>query len=115
MADQEILPEQVKLTFLNSDGAFWYDCQVQKNSAPHGFSATCDKYQFSLHLLLRQYPHPEDITFEFHYWANETAILKETHTQSIWMTVDKASKAKNIINYIGFSNDMHQLRLEIKL
>lgn len=111
----EITTDQIKLDYLTSDGEYWVNCTAEKQENPHSWIATCDKYKFSLHLMLKQYIRMDEATFEFHFWATETEILKETHTQSTWLTVDSKSQAKKIVSYLGFVNDSSQLRIEIKL
>ena len=112
---QEFSAKELKFDFLASDGSYWYDCTHEKNQAPHSWSVTCKDFKFSLHLLLYQYIRPNESTFELHYWADEVSILKQSHTQSTWLTVDKESKVKKILAYLGFQNDATQLRMQINL
>ncbi|MBC7371969.1 MAG: hypothetical protein H7326_10410 [Bdellovibrionaceae bacterium] len=111
----DLKAEQISLDYLSSDGGFWIDCTTVQNKQPHSFTATCGSYKFDLHLMLRQYLRSDETTFEFHYWATETEIDKQTHTQSTWLTVDKTAKVKNIIGYLGFKDDSTQLRIRIQL
>lgn len=111
----DLQAKQISFDYLSSDGGFWLDCTTIKNKQPHSFSASCGSYKFDLHLRLMQYLRPDETTFEFHYWATETAVQKQTQTQSTWMTVDKAAKLKNIIGYLGFKEDSTQLRIRIQL
>lgn len=106
---------QLKFTFLSSEGDIWIDCSHEKQQQPHSWVVSCGQYRFDLHLFLQQYTHASETTLEFHYWATETAVLKESHTQSTWITVDKDTKTKKIIGYLGFTNDAMQLRLQVNL
>jgi hypothetical protein len=115
VVSQEFKPSQLSFDFMSSEGSFWYDCTHVKAQVPHDWIVTCQGYTFNLHLLLYEYIQPNEATYEFHYWADEVGILKQSHTQSTWLTVDKEAKAKRILAYLGFSNDAQQLRLEVKL
>ena len=108
-------PAQIKFSFLSADGSFWYDCIHTKNSQPHSWTAQCGGHEFNMHLFMDQYHHTDETTYEFHYWADEVSLLKENHTQSTWLTVDKMAKAKHIIAYLGFQSDASQLRMEVDL
>lgn len=111
---KEFPPENLSFDFVSSDGSFWYDCKHEKGTQPHAWTVYCDRYVFKLHIMLNEYHRENETTFEFHYWADEFDNLNETHTQSTWFTVDKNTKFKNIIGYLGFSKDSTQLRIEIK-
>ncbi len=108
-------PSQLTFDFLSSEGSFWHDCTHLPGKEPHAWIVTCQDYKFNLHLLLYEYIRPTEATFEFHYWADEVSLLKQSHTQSTWLTVDKDAKTKKIIAYLGFSNDTTQLRLQVNL
>ena len=112
---QEFDHDELTFDFLSTDGSYWYDCKHEKAREPHDWTAYCGPYVFQMHIMLIEYPRPEETTFEFHFWADETAVLKETHTQSTWLTVDKISRPKRIIGYLGFSADAAQLRIGINL
>lgn len=111
----DLKAEQISFDYLSSDGGFWQECTTTQNKQPHSFTATCGTFKFDLHLMLMQYLRTDETTFEFHYWATESATLKQSHTQSTWLTVDKTAKVKNILGYLGFSDDSMQLRIRIKL
>lgn len=111
---KEFEHEQLTFDFISSDGSYWYDCKHVKESQPHSWTVYCDRYVFKLHLLLIQYHRENESTYEFHYWADETSQLKETHTQSTWLTVDKNAAPKKIVGYLGFTQDASQLRIEVK-
>ena len=111
----EFRAQDLTFDFLSTDGSTWYDCVHEKSSQPHGWKAVCGPYVFNMHIMLKEYQRPGESTFEFHFWADETAKLFENHTQSTWLTVDSASRPKNIISYLGFSKDTTQLRIGIKL
>jgi len=64
---------------------------------------------------MTEYLRENESTYEFHYWADEIAVLSETHTQSTWVTVDRAAKTKRIVSYLGFQKDSTQLRFEVSL
>jgi hypothetical protein len=106
-------PEQLEFDFISSDGSYWYDCKHVKENQPHTWTVYCDRYVFKLHLLLIQYHRENESTYEFHYWADETSVLKETHTQSTWLSVDKNAKTKKIIGFLGFTQDASQLRIGV--
>ena len=111
---KEFEHQQLQFDFMSTDGSYWYDCKHVKENQPHSWTVYCDRYVFKLHLLLIQYHRENESTYEFHYWADETSQLKETHTQSTWLTVDKNAAPKKIIGYLGFSQDASQLRIEVK-
>ena len=111
----ELRTEDLTFDFLSTDGSYWYDCVHEKASQPHDWKAVCGPYVFQMHIMLKEYQRPDETTFEFHFWADETAKLFETHTQSTWLTVDSVSRPKNIVGYLGFSQDAAQLRVGIKL
>lgn len=108
-------PSQVKFNFLSSDGEMWLDCATKKLDQPHSWLTTCGDYSFNLHMFSRDFVSDKESMVEFHYWATETAVLKETHTQSTWLTTDSASSTTKIVSYIGFLNDSMQLRVQIDL
>lgn len=108
-------PEQLKFDFVSSDGSFWYDCTHKKEKEPHAWTVTCSQYTFNLHLFLTEYQRTNEATYEFHFWADEVKALHETHTQSIWLTVDKNAVTKKILAYMGFQQDAIQLRLQVNL
>jgi hypothetical protein len=114
IAAKEFQHEQLQFDFISSDGGYWYDCKHVKESQPHSWTVYCGRYVFKLHLLLIQYHRENESTYEFHYWAGETSVLKETHTQSTWLTVDQNAKPKKIIGYLGFTQDASQLRIEVR-
>lgn len=105
---------QLNFDFIASDGSFWYDCTHKPGLEPHDWIVKCDRFEFHLHLFLQQFQRADESTFEFHYWADEVAVLKETHTQSTWITVDKKTVTKKIISYLGFQMDSSQLRIEVQ-
>ena len=105
---------QLEFDFVSTDGAYWHDCKHIKETQPHSWTVICDRYVFKIHLLLKQYIREDESTFEFHYWADAVEGVKETHTQSTWITVDKKTLPKKIIGYLGFSNDASQLRIELR-
>jgi hypothetical protein len=111
----EFEKDQLSFDFLAVDGAYWYDCTHKPTDQPHRWIAFCGPYQFNLHLMLIEYPRKDETTYEFHYWADEVTTLNETHTQSIWLTVDQQARAKKIVGYLGFLSDSAQLRIEIQL
>ncbi len=106
-------PENLSFDYLSTDGSFWYDCKHDKGVQPHSWTVYCDRFVFQLHLMLIAYPRENETTFEFHYWADEFENLHETHTQSTWITVDKNTKLKKLMGYLGFTQDSSQLRIEI--
>ncbi|MBC7464819.1 MAG: hypothetical protein H7256_02405 [Bdellovibrio sp.] len=108
-------PSQVKFNFLSSDGEMWLDCVTKKLDQPHSWTTSCGQYVFNLHMFSRDFTNSAETMVEFHYWATETAVLKETHTQSTWLTTDTANSTKKIVSYLGFSNDSMQLRVQIDL
>lgn len=108
-------PSQVKFTFLSTEGDIWLDCVTKKLEQPHAWQATCAQYNFTLHMFSRDFVNKQESMTEFHYWATETNLLKETHTQSTWFTTDTAANMKKIVAYLGFSNDVMQLRVQIDL
>ncbi len=111
-AATELKPENISLDFLSSEGGFWHDCIHQKGKEPYAWTVTCGPEEFSLHLLLREFNSATETTFELHYWATRSPS-KQVRTQSTWLTVDKLTKTKRILSYIGFDEDTTQLRLEI--
>jgi hypothetical protein len=115
VVSQEFKPSQLSFDFMSSEGSFWHDCTHVQAKASHDWIVTCQEYTFNLHLLLYEYIRPNEATYEFHYWADEVSVLKQAHTQSTWLTVDKEARAKRILAYLGFTNDAQQLRLEVKL
>lgn len=112
---KDFSPEQVKFTFMSTDGSIWVNCTHDRTNIPHGWNVNCGDKKFVLHLFMREYSREEESTYEFHYWADEVATLAETHTQSTWVTVDRAAKTKRIISYLGFQKDSSQLRFEVNL
>ena len=112
---QDFQHEDLTFDFLASDGSYWYDCKHDKGTQPHSWTVYCDRFVFKLHIMLREYHHADDTSVEFHYWADEFENLKETHTQSTWLTVDKNTKPKKVIGYLGFLKDAAQLRIGISL
>lgn len=112
---RDFLESQVKFTFMSSEGSVWIDCKHNRTEIPHGWLVTCGENKFSLHLFMSEYPREEETTYEFHYWADEIAVLNETHTQSTWLTVDRMAKSKRIVSYLGFQKDSTQLRFEVNL
>lgn len=108
----EIKPSQVSFDYLSSDGGFWIDCDHTKEPQQHAWSVICGSVDFSLHLFLREFLRPLETTFEFHYWATSHS-LKQSSTQSMWLTVDRDTKAKKLVGYLGFLDDSTQLRIEI--
>lgn len=113
LAAQEFQHENLSFDFVASDGSYWYDCKHEKGREPHAWIAYCDRFVFKMHLVLFQYHRADESTFEFHYWADEFDNLKETHTQSTWLTVDKNARPKKIVGYLGFQGDSSQLRIEV--
>ncbi len=113
MAD--LKAEQISFIFLSNDGSIWEECRHSAGKEMHSWKVECGTYRFDLHMFLRSHPRAEETTYEFHYWATETARLHETHTQSTWLTVDGESKAKRILGYLGFAEDALQLRIQIQL
>jgi hypothetical protein len=111
----DLQASQVSFDYLSSDGAFWYDCTTIKNKQPHSFTAVCGLYTFTLHMMLMQYLRSDETTYEFHYWATEDLLLKQSQTQSTWLTVDKAAKVKDVLGYLGFQDDSSQLRIHLNL
>lgn len=112
---EDFKQENLTFNYLASDGSFWLDCKHVKGEQPHSWTAYCGQYIFKLHLVLNEYQRENEATFEFHYWADEFDNLKETHTQSTWLSIDQNAKPKKIIGYLGFTQDANQLRIEIKL
>jgi hypothetical protein len=110
---QDFQVENLSFDYISSDGSIWLDCKHDKGTQPHGWTVYCGKYVFKLHMFLRIYQGETDTGFEFHYWADEFENLKETHTQSTWITMDKNTKPKRVIAYLGFTGDTSQLRMEI--
>lgn len=115
LAPTDFTAQQLTFDYLASDGSYWYDCTHEKAKEPHDWTVTCKDLSFNLHLLLYEYRKPDETTFEFHYWADEVSILKQSHTQSTWLTIDKEAKTKKILAYLGFTNDTSQLRMEVIL
>ena len=115
IAPIDISEKQVKMTYMSSEGETWIDCTAKKKDQPNLWKATCGDYEFQMHLLLKQYPSTNETTIEFHYWVDETAKIKETHTQSTYLTLDSATSAKSVVGYLGFLNDSMQLRLQVNL
>ncbi len=115
MAAKEFKASQLSVDYLSSDGSYWYDCTHEKAKQPHDWVVTCKDYKFNLHILLYEYIRTNETTFEFHYWADEITTIKETHTQSTWLTIDKEARTKKILGYLGFKGDSSQLRLQIDL
>ncbi len=112
---QDFQHENLTFDFMASDGSYWYDCKHDKGTQPHSWTVYCDRFVFKLHILLREYHRENETSVEFHYWAAEVENLKETHTQSTWLTVDKNTKPKKLTGYLGFLNDAAQLRIGIAL
>lgn len=112
---QDFSASKVKFTFMSSDGSIWIDCTHARTDVPHGWTVQCADKKFSLHLFMTEYFRENESTYEFHYWADEIAVLSETHTQSTWVTVDRAAKTKRIVSYLGFQKDSTQLRFEVEL
>jgi hypothetical protein len=106
---------QLNFQYMSTDGTYQIDCTHAKGDQPHGWTVTCDKMHFDLHLMLVVYPKPDETIFEFHFWATENAVLNQSHTQSTWLTVDKTAKTKKIVSYVGFSDDTTQLRVQLNL
>ena len=115
LTSQEFKSSQLSFDYMASDGSYWHDCTHEKGRETHAWVVLCQDYKFNLHLLLYQYIRPNEATFELHYWADEMNILKQSHTQSTWLTVDKEAKTKKITAYLGFSNDASQLRMQIDM
>ncbi|MBC7420659.1 MAG: hypothetical protein H7328_08020 [Bdellovibrio sp.] len=115
VAAKEFQAAQISLDYLSSDGSYWYDCTHEKSKQPHDWVVSCNGYTFNLHVFLYEYLRPNETTFEFHFWADEIKTLKETHTQSTWLTVDQSAHTKKIVGYLGFKNDSSQLRIELNL
>lgn len=118
LANSQTTPnfEHDSLTFdyIATDGSYWYDCKHDKGTQPYSWIVYCDRFIFKLHIMLKEYRRENETTLEFHYWADEFDNLKETHTQSTWMTVDKNTKPKKIVGFLGFLKDAAQLRIEVK-
>lgn len=112
---QNFKHENLTFDFMASDGSYWYDCKHDKGVQPHSWTVYCDRYVFKLHIMLREYHRENETSVEFHYWADEVENLKETHTQSTWLTVDKNTKPKKLTGYLGFLKDAAQLRIGIAL
>lgn len=110
----EIKHEQLSFSFFANDASFWYSCKHKALSQPHDWQVTCGPYEFHSHLLVNEYKNENEKTYEIHNWVDETLILKETHTQSLWLSTQSGGPAQKIISYLGFQNDSLQLRTEIK-
>lgn len=115
LKDQDFSTEQLQFTFMSSDGSNWQKCTHTKKDQPHSWVVACAGYQFKLHLFLRQSARSDESTFELNYWADEVALLNETHTHSTWITVNQVAQAKRLVSYLGFTKDTNQLRLEVNL
>ncbi len=115
MSAKEFKASQLSFDYLSSDGSFWYDCSHEKAKEAHDWIVNCDNYKFNLHILLYEHRRADESTFEFHYWADEVTTIKENHTQSTWLTIDKAAHTKSVKAYLGFKGDAGQLRLELKI
>lgn len=115
----ELTPENLNFDYMSSEGSFWLDCVHGKGEQPHQWKLKCGRQnvEFNIHLLLREYKDAEknEVTVEFHYWADRFSDKLSSATQSTWITLDKNSKTKKIIGYLGFDNDANQLRMEIQL
>lgn len=114
----EIDQNSLSFDYMSSDGAFWLDCYHEKGEQPHQWIVKCgkEKIQFRIHLLIREYNNADrdEVTVEFHYWADRDATPLKSATQSTWITMNKNSNTKKIIGYLGFDNDANQLRIEVK-
>jgi len=113
----DIKPEDVTFDFMSSEGSFWNDCTHKKLSEPHQWEIKCpdSTITFRVHLLLREYFNDSEVTYEFHFWADRDQDKKtQTRTQSTWLTVDKGTKTRKIIGYLGFDEDTTQFRIEIR-
>lgn len=108
-------PSQVSFTYMSSDGSLWIECKHERTNIPHGWTVNCGENKFRLHLFMNEYTRENESTYELHYWADEIALLSETHTQSTWLTVDRMAKTKRVVSYLGFQKDSTQLRFEVNL
>ena len=115
ISTKEFAYENLSFNYISSDGSYWFDCKHEKGSQPHSWTVYCDRFVFKLHIMLREYHRENETVIEFHYWADEFKNLDETHTQSTWLTVDKNTKPKSLVGYLGFSKDAAQLRIGITL
>ncbi len=115
----ELADSDISFDYLSTDGAFWYDCFHEKGSQPHQWRLKCGdkKIEFNIHLLLREYKSVSrnEVTVEFHYWADRIEPTIKSAKQSTWITMDKNSNTKKIMGYVGFDDDANQLRIEINL
>jgi hypothetical protein len=111
--------DQMDFDFISSEGSFWFDCIHKKLSEPHQWQVNCpnDQRTFRLHLMLNEYLSQDEVTYELHFWADRDEPLqkRQTRTQSTWITLDRAAKAKKIVSFLGFDEDATQFRLELRL
>ena len=113
----DLKPDDVTFDFMSSEGAFWNDCTHKKLEEPHQWEVQCpdSTIKFKVHLLLKEYYNDNEVTYEFHFWADREQDKKiQTRTQSTWLTVDKGTKTRKIIGYLGFDEDSTQFRIEVK-
>lgn len=115
----EITPAQLQFSFMSTEGGEYVSCTSEKGTQPHQFSVSCkeNKKEFKVHLLLREVYNSnfDETVIEFHYWVNERAAAIKSNTQSNWFTLEQYTSLKKIVSYTGLDNDIHQLRVEIKL
>ena len=115
----EIKPEQLQFSFIATEGGEYVSCASVKGTQPHQFNVSCKeiKKEFRIHLLLREYYNSnfDETGIEFHYWVDERGQQMKSNTQSNWFTLEHYTSLKKIVSYTGLDNDVHQLRVEIKL
>ncbi len=115
----EINPEQLQFSFVATEGGEYVSCTSEKGTQPHQFNVSCkeNKKEFKIHLLLREYYNSNfnETVVEFHYWVDERKEPIKSNTQSNWFTLEQFTRLKKIVSYTGLDNDIHQLRVEIKL
>ncbi len=115
----DITPEQLQFAFMSTEGGEYVSCTAAKGSQPHQFKVSCkeNKKEFYIHLLLREHYNSnfDETMIEFHYWVDERSDQIKSNTQSNWFTLEQFTRLKKIVSYTGLDNDIHQLRVEIKL
>lgn len=115
------LENKIEFSYASTDGSFQLDCKHWiQNQSSGDFNVICGKgtrtvKEFSVHLIIRRFPHQAATTFEVLYWVTDRNTKKPvpgftSHSQLF--TVSGKSQIQQFIMSQGLENDGSQMRLK---
>ena len=115
------LEQRIELSYSSTDGSFQLECKHWIQNASSGdFDVICGKgtstvKQYSVHLVIREFPQKHSTTFEVLYWVTDRNTKQQmpgfsSHTQLF--TVAGKSHIQQFIMSQGLENDGSQMRLK---